>query len=385
MSGAKVADGLPSVPDPSRQSARLLWSACHWRPRAESVKAAIDAGSDIPLAVSAALRHRVAGLLWRALEEADALDTLGDLRQALSELAEIQRMRDQLLVPQALQLSLTPLLSYGLEPVVLRGPAVSRFYPDQGLRPFDDIDILLPRDAHARAVTVLRDGGWELRRTPARDRYDSVLVHPGLPEIPLELHYGLDAWYERASSLRADDLWRVRLPLELAGVPAFALPLPEQLVMLCAHAAKPYHGFSRLIWIADLAMVLGDTADRREEMDWYRVQALARQAQCSTAVSVALALARFAGAAIPPGVVTLPDAGWRAVALDRLVDESWPLAVDAPIHLRFALAEGKARRLLLLLGYTHGMPGFKAASWYLHNLAQALWRWRDLTARPPGQ
>lgn len=385
MSGIEATEGLPTAADPSRWSARLLWSACYRRPRAETVNGAIQAGADMPLVVSSALRHRLAGLLWRALEGADALSTLGSLRPALAELVEIQRIRDQLLVPQALRLSLTPLVNSGLEPVVLRGPAVSRHYPEMGLRPFDDIDILLPRHAHARAVSVLREEGWELRRTPARDRYDSVLVHPGLAEIPLELHYGLDAWYERANSLRADDLWKARLPVELVGVPGFVLPLPEQLVMLCAHAAKPYHGFSRLIWIADLAMVLGAVDEAGGDVDWNKVQVLARQARCSTAVSAALALARFAGAALPPDVVALPDTGWRAVALHRLIDERWPLALDVPIHLRFALAEGRARRLLLLLGYTHGMPGLKGASWYLHNLAQALQRWRDLSTRPPGQ
>lgn len=381
LSGLEPAQQGSDAEADIRWSARLLWSACHRHPVAETVKEAIDAGADVPLVVSAAIRHRVAALLWRGLEAAGSLDELGGLRPRLSELAEVQRMREQLLVPQALERAILPLTNAGFEPVVLKGPALSSRYPAAGLRPFDDIDLLLTKKVHARAVRVLRRAGWELTRPPARDRYDSVLVHPELPELSLELHYGLDAWYDRASSLRADELWERRVPLELSGVSAFGLPLTEELVMLCAHAAKPYHGFSRLIWVVDLAMILGDVADRGGEADWEHVAALARKAKCSTAVAVALGLARFAGAQVPSGVGALPTRGWRAAALARLVDEEWPLMPGTPIHLRFALAEGTGRRFMLLVGYTHGMPGLRAALWYARNLDQAVRRWRDLHGR----
>lgn len=366
-------------------TARLLWVACHRRLDPRAVGDALAQGADVELAAAAAVPQRITGLLWRALEDAGALGSLGASQTGLGDLVAVHRLRAQLLAGAALDRLLPPLSAAGLEPVVLKGPAVARHYPAPGLRPFDDLDLLLPKDQHAAAVDVLGRGGWEVVRRPRRDRYDSVLVHPEVPELPLELHYGLDGWYERANALRADALWRRRVPVELAGVAAFGLPPAEELVMLCAHAAKPYHGFSRLVWVADLAMVVGAAEERGDVVDWGEVAALAHGAKCATAVAAALALARHAGLESPKELFPLPEGGWRAEALRRLLDETWPLTGHPPVHLRFALADAWSRRLLLLLGYTHGMGGVRGLSWYLRNVDHALGRWRDLHHRPrPG-
>ena len=361
-----------------RWTARLLWAACHRRPDPGAVRDALAGGADVDLAASAAVGQGIAGLLWRALEEGGALDALGGARGSLGDVVTVHRLREQLLVPAALARIVPPLLEAGMEPLVLKGPAVARHYPGAGLRPYDDLDVLVPRAQHAGAVAVLERGGWVVSRRPRRDRYDSVLVHPEIPELPLELHYGLDGWYERAGTLRARDLWERRVPAEVLGVPAFVLPLPEELVMLCVHAAKPYHGFSRLMWVADLAMAVGAAEEAGQEVDWDRVAELAARGRCTTAVGAGLAMARSAGGAVPAGRFPLPRRGWRAEALRRLVDEAWPLAQRTPIHLRFALADRTSRRLLLLLGATHGMGGIRGLTWYVRNVGHGLGRWRDL-------
>jgi hypothetical protein len=361
-----------------RATAQLLWLACRRRIDATGVVGALEAGADPALAVPSAVGHRLAGLLWRALGEAGALEVLGDQRTPLAETVEVQRMRELLVVPRALELAVGPLVQAGIEPVVLKGPAVAVRYPGTGLRPFDDLDLLVPHRQHVTAVDSLVRAGWVLARPSRRDRYDSVLVHPSLPDLPLELHYALEAWYDRASSLDAEELWRRRRPVELHGVPCFALPTAEELVVLCAHAAKPYHGFSRLIWIADLAMVLGEGAERGETVAWDRVQELARAARCRTAVAAALSLSVLAGADVPSELCRLPDAGWPAEALRRLVAGDWVLRPAPPIHLRFALADDRRRRFMLLLGYTHPMPGVQGVRWRIRTLGHAVRRWSDL-------
>lgn len=380
-----VPSGLVGESDVSgRATTQLLWLACHRRPDAARVVDALSAGADPALAAAAAVGHRVGGLLWRALDDAGVLATLGEGYTPLQEAVEVQRLRELLLVPRALEMAVGPLLRAGVEPVVLKGPAVAACYPEPGLRPFDDLDLLVPRRQHDAAVDSLLRAGWTLVRPSRRDRYDSVLVHRALPDMPLELHYDLEAWYDRASSLDADRLWRARRGVELAGVACFALPTSEELVALCAHAAKPYHGFSRLIWIADLAMVLGAAADRGEHLDWDGVASLARSARCATAVAAALSLAVLAGADVPPELCRLPERGWRAEALGRLVGGDWVLRTAPPIHLRFALADDRRRRLMLLLGYTHPMPGLQGAGWRLRTLGHAVRRWHDLHSPAPG-
>jgi hypothetical protein len=367
----------------ARATGRLLWLAARRVPDDHAVHRLLAGGADGRAAAEAALRHRVGGLLWRALERAGALEVLGEARPMLARAVEVQRLRELLLVPRALELAVPPLMAGGLEPLVLKGPAVAVRYPGPGLRPFDDLDLLLPRRDHAAAVSHLRRAGWELARGPRRDRYDSVLVHPSLPDMPLELHYGLEAWYDRASALQADDVWQRRVSVELFGVPAFGLPVEEEVVVLSAHAAKPYHCFSRLIWVADLAVVVGDAVERGQGVSWEAVADRARAARCTTALAAALSLAALAGTDSPEELRALPRGGWRGEALRRLVEGQWLNEPSPPLHRRFALADGRLRRLLLLFGYTHPMPGLQGLRWRLATAGHAARRWRDLHGGGP--
>ncbi len=372
--------------DPARRAGtmRLLWLACRRHPDPAEVSRALELGVDPKLLAAAAVRHRIVGLLWRALGSAGALDVLAGERSLLEQIVEIQRLRDVLLVPRALELAAGPLTRSGFEPLVLKGPAVAASYPAPGLRSFDDLDLVLPRRQHADAVEVLRRSGWSLVRKGARDHYDSLFVHESVPDMPLELHYELEAWYDRASSLRGQELWQRRQPAQLMGVPAHVLPRGDDVVMLCAHAAKPYHGFSRLMWIADLAMVLGDAAEGGQRVDWQRVRELTRQGRCSTAVAAALSLAALAGADSPADLRMLPRGGWRGEALRRLAEGEWVLRRTPPVHLRFALADSRRRRMMLLVGYTHPAPRFRGLEWRFRIMGPAVRRWRDLRGRGRG-
>ncbi|HLX89982.1 MAG TPA: nucleotidyltransferase family protein, partial [Acidimicrobiales bacterium] len=298
----------------------------------------------------------------------------------VEDLVELQRLRSLLLVPEVVGRALQPLVAAGLEPVVWKGPAVADRYPGAGLRLFEDLDVLVPRHEHERALSALRAAGWMVEHDAAPDRYDRVLRHPDTPGMPVELHYEFEARHDRLSTLRADELWARRVPGRVAGVDAFVLAPSDELVMLAAHAAKPFHCFARLMWIADLAMVLGYAEEAGPSVDWPDVVGRAASAECATALSVALAMAGHAGAPVPPGVVSLPRRGWRATALDRLVDPMWALAPAPPIHLRFALADSAQRRLALLAGFTHGYPALTSVGWYARSVGFVARRWHALRA-----
>ena len=197
----------------------------------------------------------------------------------------------------------------GLEPVVFKGPAVAARYPEPGLRPMEDIDLLLPRRDHQRALAALAAAGWRVVRPGGPDRYDTVLTHDEVPSLSLELHYGLEGTSQRVTALDPGALWERRQPIACAGTPAFGLPLADELVVLAAHAGKPHHGFVRLAWVADLAMIVGDAAERGTPVDWERVRAIAAEARCLTVVAAALALAARVGVEPPAGLFPLPTPG----------------------------------------------------------------------------
>jgi hypothetical protein len=331
---------------------RMLWEACRLVPDEDRIRACAAGGAGPALVVPAAMGHGLAPMLRRALEAAGAQDWLGDWGPALEQVAKVRAMEAALLLPQAVALALEPLCRAGMEPVVLKGPALAVRYPAPGLRPMEDLDVLLPAGQHAAAITLLEKEGWYLVRSGAFDRYDTVLRHPGVPALALELHYGIEARYKRVGGLDPDRLWRRRAAIDCMGTPAFGLEVTDELVFLAQHAGKPFHSFNRLIWIADLAVVVGDVHARGCRVDWEGVVALAAGSGCATTVAAAMAMARRIGVDVPDRVIEPPAQPWRAATLVRLTDDDWPLACDeeGTFPLRFALSDSRLERLGLVVG-----------------------------------
>jgi len=354
--------GQAADPAVTVSTSLLLWEACRPEPDPVALRRALDGGADPASAVAAAAEHRLGPLLWRALGAAGSLDWLGPEREGLGAAADAYRMEALLLIPAAVALAVRPLTEAGLEPVVFKGPAVAARYPAPGLRPMEDIDLLLPRAAHAPALAALAAAGWRVVRPGGADLYDTVLAHDEVPSLLLEVHYGLEGSSQRVTALHPGLLWARRRPLDCAGTPAFGLPPAEELVVLAAHAGKPHHGFARLLWLADLAMVVADAERRGAPIDWDRVAAFAGSSRCRTVVGAALALARRAGVDAPAARFPLPTRGWRGGAVRRLLSVTWPLDhLELPgYRLNYALTDDPAQRLkilLVLLASGHGIGG----------------------------
>ncbi len=336
-------DAVPAT-TVTEQTATLLWEACRRDPDPASLRRALAGGADIGWAVSAGSEQRIGPLLWRALGAAGSLDALGPDGAAIGRVANASRMEALLLLPRAVALAVRPLTDAGLEPVVFKGPAVAARYPEPGLRPMDDIDLLLLQADHRRALDALGHAGWQVGRPGGRDTNATVLTHREVPSFFLEVHYALEGASQRVTALDPGTLWAMRQPLECAGTSAFGLPLAEELVMLAAHAGGPHHRFVRLVWMADLAMIDGAA------VDWDRVRAVAGAAQCVTVVGAALEMARRAGLDAPAGLFPLPTRGRRGDAMRRLLSVTWPLTnLELPgWRLRYALTDARARRAKIL-------------------------------------
>jgi Uncharacterised nucleotidyltransferase len=355
--------GRATLVDPVIEpTARLLWEACRPEPDRDCVRRVLDGGADVTLAVSAAEEHRISALLWRALDTADVLDMLNADRTSLKGTADAFAMEALLLIPRAVDLAVSPLTAAGLEPVVFKGPALAARYPRPGLRPMEDIDLLLPRGDHTRALSALAAAGWSVVRAARDEQYDTVLTHPEVPSLFLELHFGLETASQRVTTLDPVTLWSRRQRAVVAGTPAFVLPQDEELVVLAAHAGKPHHGFVRLVWIADIAMIVRAAEDDGNPVDWHRVRAVAGSTRCVTVVGAALAMARHAGVDAPTDLFPLPSRGWRGAAMRQLLSVSWPLThLELPgYQLNYALADDPMQRLKILLvlrGSGYGIGG----------------------------
>ena len=362
MSAASVATAGPPQVGARRAgdaadlgTARLLWAAANPYVEPAVISELADQVSDWQLAVQSALHHRIGPLLWNALgslpeRPADATDQLR--ADAAAWFARTHSLAEA--VAHAIQ----PLTARGLEPVLFKGPAVARRYPSLSLRPMTDIDMVLPTRQHAAALDALQRTGWRVVGRRSRLHHETVLAHPEVPVYSLELHRAFDTWHERATALNSRDVWRRRRPFDCLGTPAFEFEPADELIVLAVHAAKPFHSFGRLIWIADLVVAL-ENDSRHHVIDWDLVAERAHASGAETILAVALSMAGRAGAAPPAKLPALPRQKWRLAVLAPLLDERWPLRRprESDRHrVSLALADSPRRRVQLLLGETKWDP-----------------------------
>ncbi|CAN5669736.1 hypothetical protein BH20ACT2_BH20ACT2_05240 [soil metagenome] len=362
-------------------TAELLWRACRADPDAAQVREALDAGADADLAADTAIDQRAGPLLWRALGLVGRRDALTSAAATLAQEAGLRRAQALTLLPHAVELAIGPLRAAGFEPLVFKGPALLGRYPEPGLRPMDDIDVLLPARQHQEGLRILGRAGWRLvRQRPGQDHHESLLVHAELPALPLELHFALGSWRDRTTSLTSDELWRRRVPGDLLGSPGWGLPPEIELLALANHAGKPFHHYDRLIWATDLAVVIASTAGDGG-LDWEAVADGARRWHCRTTLAVGLAQVARLGVETPSGLRTLAVQPTQRTALAPVLSVEWPLVErDDGLRqrLRYALTDNRAQQAVILAGQATTGPWWQAPGRLAGLVGRAGRRWWQL-------
>jgi Uncharacterised nucleotidyltransferase len=133
------------------------------------------------------------------------------------------------------------LRSVGVEPILIKGWAVARLYPEPGLRPYGDFDLVVRPEQHAAAVTVLNEGRCN--------------------ECPVDLHYGLRRMHDQ----RLDALYARSQTMRLNQVDIRILAPEDHLVVLIRHFLR--HNAWRPLWLCDIAAAL---ESRPPDFDWDR-------------------------------------------------------------------------------------------------------------------
>jgi hypothetical protein len=131
------------------------------------------------------------------------------------------------------------LRNQGIEAILTKGWALGRLYPETGLRPYGDLDLLVfPHQ-------LLR----------ARD----ALTSPGSPTAPVELHTGFPMLADRC----LDRLFEFSRLVSLEGVSIRILGPEDQLRLVTLHGLN--HGLCRPLWLCDVAVALDAIPP---EFDW---------------------------------------------------------------------------------------------------------------------
>ena len=271
---------------------------------------------------------RLLPLLWRNLTRLGVDDPL------LPRLKGLYRhawFANQLLLRSTVP-ALRALQEAGIETIVLKGAAlIGRYYPDAGLRPMADLDLLVRASRAQDAFRVLEAEGWTMRSPellPMPAWFDLIRVSlVDRDGSNVDLHWRLWEKFACPDGEPEDEgFWSDAVPVVVGDVEALALGPADQLLHVILHGTRWDSG-APLRWIADAMTILSVEGS---EIDWELLVDRATWARRSLAVRDALDyLVRALDAPIPPGVVdelarvptTARDAlahrlaGWRGPAL----------------------------------------------------------------------
>ena len=152
------------------------------------------------------------------------------------------------------------LRSAGIEPVLVKGWAMSRLYPEPGLRPFSDLDLCVLPEQYEKAGAALAD---------SESQAGNVDLHLGFGNFDRRQ---TDEMFARSHLVRLDDL-EIRV-----------LSDEDHLMFLCLHLLR--HGAVRPLWLCDIALML---EARAKDFDWQRCLGHSRQQADWVACAIGLA------------------------------------------------------------------------------------------------
>jgi hypothetical protein len=199
----------------------------------------------------------------------------------------------------------------GITTMLLKGAALLvRYYRDYGLRPMNDLDVLVPRDRAPEAVDVMKELGWTPLREAVGISEDAALArghaYPFRNAAGQEIDLHWHVFYQRVAPMADTDLWASALPLTVHGVPTHTLGPADQLLHVCVHGTQMAWWMEErapnLRWIADAMMILRVTSG---EMDWDRVVSQAQRSHFLLPLREALSYLRdMLEAPIPADVMS---------------------------------------------------------------------------------
>ncbi len=213
--------------------------------------------------------------------------------------------------------------SRGVRVAVTKGARLAEeIYGDAGLRPFLDVDLLVPPADWPRFRAALASTGFEPSPAdadavdPARGRL-RWLYAPCYARGTLTVEAHLSPLGLYAPLAREEAFWASLRDATVGGGPALVLPAAHELAYLCLHALQ--HSFERLGWLADVAAL---SASGR--VDWAALARLGRVEGISAPVRHVLRIvnAVWPGTVPAAAVAALPAGGAERAVLELF----WPAA-----------------------------------------------------------
>ncbi|MHB8143662.1 MAG: nucleotidyltransferase domain-containing protein [Thermoleophilia bacterium] len=227
--------------------------------------------------IDTARRHGLAPLLFKTITDTGVHDRVPPLALKKLKSAYLSSLLGNQILYRELSAPLAAMAAEEIPVILMKGAALCQtIYSDMALRPFGDLDILVPRDRVEPCRRILADLGFELIcgiYFPVSDEDNSRVgcewsyQHDG--KI-LELHWDLINLLE---PFRVDinTFWKGAQPIEISGNNALVMSPEAQLLHLCLHQFK--HRWEHLRDLVDISILI---EKQGSEIDWRGLAATAR-------------------------------------------------------------------------------------------------------------
>lgn len=370
-----MADGRALRPD-----ARLLLLGARSRPNAASdaeLAALASAPVDWPALVELAITEGTAPLLLSHLQRLGLLERL----PSAARLRLIDVARGVWAANAALAThwgeATAALQQTGVPTLTLKGMALANtVYPERGLRPMADVDLLVrPADRDA-ALATLRGLGYGTPGDAADElgasRSFAELVRAG-SRIDLHWHAARYLRFERVVEVDHAGLWARARPLVTAEGQSLMLSPEDLLLHLVLHLTLG-SDFARVLWYADIDAVVRRYAT---DLDWRRLEREAERWRIRTLTGWTLRVAASSfGTPLPSGLLDRLGSGrLRRAAVTELIGGSRPPSLtgalgDTRVYPAQTLLMDRARDVARVFTWTF----FPSATWLRHHYALAPWQ-----------
>ena len=154
-----------------------------------------------------------------------------------------------------------PLLrATGVEPLLVKGWAIARLYPEASMRPYIDLDLCVLPDDYARASEVLSSAECD--------------------DCNVDLHVGFGKFYDQ----RTHEIFARSRLVKLDDLEVRVLGTEDDLRFLCMHLLR--HGAALPLWLCDVAVLMEDLPG---DFDWDRCLSGSRKKADWVACAIGLA------------------------------------------------------------------------------------------------
>jgi hypothetical protein len=201
-----------------------------------------------------------AALLWWRIRNSALCSTA--IGQRLEESYKLLRLAARV-HEQEIEFVYSLLRAEGIEPVLVKGWAIARRYPDSALRPYGDIDLCVRPDQLSRADAALK----------CLERIDGhyVDLHDGFAKLEAGRRWhgrparGLDRVQDTSAMRAWNDLFERTQLVNLGDENIRVLSEEDHLRVLCLHLLRS--GAWRPLWLCDVALAV---EARAADFDWDR-------------------------------------------------------------------------------------------------------------------